>query len=226
MDASEIELYVTKLAEVELALSADPDNSELQTLKSEIEDLLLLSSQLHEPSTSSAAESADTKSAKQPQQQQQQKEWQIGDECEAKYSGDGKFYVARVMSTESASSGVYQVSFIGYEKGSLQTTRALDMREKSRKTGNSSNRPAAVAVTKDGKIVKKRQGGKDREGGSAVASSQQAWLKFAKGGGAKKLKAKAINDQSIFKSPDTVSGKVGVTNSGKGMAKNPSKTKF
>ncbi|KAJ2878625.1 hypothetical protein H4R27_005730 [Coemansia aciculifera] len=130
------------------------------------------------------------------------------------------------MSTESASSGVYQVSFIGYEKGSLQTTRASDMREKSRKTGNSSNRPAAVAVTKDGKIVKKRQGGKDREGGSAVASSQQAWLKFAKGGGAKKLKAKAINDQSIFKSPDTVSGKVGVTNSGKGMAKNPSKTKF
>ncbi|KAJ2873766.1 hypothetical protein GGH93_002945, partial [Coemansia aciculifera] len=162
----------------------------------------------------------------QQQQQQQQKEWQIGDECEAKYSGDGKFYGARVMSTESTSSGVYQVSFIGYEKGSLQTTRASDMREKSRKTGNSSNRPAAVAVTKDGKIVKKRQGGKDREGGSAVASSQQAWLKFAKGGGAKKLKAKAINDQSIFKSPDTVSGKVGVTNSGKGMAKNPSKTKF
>ncbi|KAJ2013664.1 hypothetical protein GGI14_005267, partial [Coemansia sp. S680] len=152
-----------------------------------------------------------------------QKEWQIGDECEAKYSGDGKFYVARVTSTESASSGVYQVSFIGYEKGSLQTTRALDMREKSRKTSNNSNR---LAVTKDGKITKKRQGAKDRDGGSAVATSQQAWLKFAKGGGSKKLKAKAINDQSIFKSPDTVSGKVGVTNSGKGMAKNPSKTKF
>ncbi|KAJ1921599.1 hypothetical protein IW146_000403 [Coemansia sp. RSA 922] len=218
MDAGEIELYVTKLAEVELALSADPDNSELQTLKSEIEDLLLLSSQLHEPSTSSTAESADTK-----RPQQQQKEWQIGDECEAKYAGDGKFYVARVTSTESASSGVYQVSFIGYEKGSLQTTRALDMREKSRKTSNSSNR---LAVTKDGKITKKRQGAKDRDGGSAVATSQQAWLKFAKGGGSKKLKAKAINDQSIFKSPDTVSGKVGVTNSGKGMAKNPSKTKF
>ncbi|KAJ2820391.1 hypothetical protein GGI24_004500 [Coemansia furcata] len=223
MDAGEIELYVTKLAEVELALSADPDNSELQTLKSDIEDLLLLSSQLHEPSTSSAAESADTKNTQPPQPQQ--KEWQLGDECEAKYSGDGKFYVARVTSTESASSGVYQVSFIGYEKGSLQTTRALDMREKRRKTGNTSNRVAAAATTKDGKIVKKRQGGKDREG-SAVASSQQAWLKFAKGGGAKKLKAKAINDQSIFKSPDTVNGKVGVTNSGKGMAKNLPKTKF
>ncbi|KAJ2056302.1 hypothetical protein GGI08_003895, partial [Coemansia sp. S2] len=159
MDAGEIELYVTKLAEVELALSADPDNSELQTLKSEIEDLLLLSSQLHEPNTSSTVESADTK-----RPQQQQKEWQIGDECEAKYSGDGKFYVARVTSAESASSGVYQVSFIGYEKGSLQTTRALDMREKSRKTSNNSNR---LAVTKDGKITKKRQGAKDRDGGSA-----------------------------------------------------------
>ncbi|KAJ2489298.1 hypothetical protein IWW37_004085 [Coemansia sp. RSA 2050] len=225
MDAGEIELYVTKLAEVELALSADPDNPDLQTLKKEIEELLVLSSQLHEPSAVNTAESANTKSASQTRQQE--KEWQVGDECEAKYSGDGKFYVARVVSTESASSGVYQVSFIGYEKGSLQTTRAQDMREKSRKTGNSSNRAVpAVATTKDGKIAKKRQGGKNREGGSAVASSQQAWLKFAKGSGSKKLKAKAINDQSIFKSPDTVGGKVGVTNSGKGMAKNPSKTKF
>ncbi|KAJ2031377.1 hypothetical protein IWW57_000743 [Coemansia sp. S610] len=225
MDAGEIELYITKLAEVELALSADPDSSDLQALKREIEELLLLSGQLHESNAASTAESAGHKGANRPQQQQ--KEWQVGDECEAKYSGDGKFYVARVMSTESASSGVYQVSFVGYEKGSLQTTRAQDMREKSRKTGYSSNRPAAaVATTKDGKVAKKRQGGKNREGGSAEASSQQAWLKFAKGTGSKKLKAKAINDQSIFKSPDTVGGKVGVTNSGKGMAKNPSKTKF
>ncbi|KAJ2460104.1 hypothetical protein GGF42_001059 [Coemansia sp. RSA 2424] len=219
MDAGEIELYVTKLAEVELALSADPGNTELQTLKSEIEDLLLLSNQLQEPNAPNTAEPTDAKTP----------EWKIGDECEAKYSGDGKFYDAKIVSAESASSGIYQVAFTGYEKGSLQTTRALDMREKSRKSASSraaGTRPP-TAVTKDGKITKKkRQGGKDREGGSAVASSQQAWLKFAKGGGAKKLKAKAINEQSIFKSPDTVSGKVGVTNSGKGMAKNPPKAKF
>ncbi|KAJ2745144.1 hypothetical protein GGI20_002406 [Coemansia sp. BCRC 34301] len=225
MDAGEIELYVTKLAEVELALSADPGNTELQTLKSEIEDLLHLSSQLHEPNTTTTAGPTDANSAA-------ARQWQIGDECEAKYSGDGKFYSAKIASAESASSGIYQVSFIGYEKGSLQTTRALDMREKSRKYDASSRagttRPLApAATTKDGKVTKKkRHGGKDREAGSAVASSQQAWLKFAKGGGAKKLKAKAINDQSIFKSPDTVNGKVGVTNSGKGMAKAQPKTKF
>ncbi|KAJ2890140.1 hypothetical protein GGI21_001161 [Coemansia aciculifera] len=213
MDASEIELYVTKLAEVELALSADPDNVELQTLKSEIEDLLQLSSQLQLPTAPNTAESTEPKP--------QQREWHIGDECEAKYSGDGKFYSAKIVSAESASSGIYQVSFTGYEKGSLQTTRATDMRENSRKSDYGSSR----AGTKDGRIAKKK-GGKDREGGSAVASGQQAWLKFAKGGSAKKLKAKAINEQSIFKSPDNVGGKVGVSNSGKGMAKNPSKTKF
>ncbi|KAJ1965861.1 hypothetical protein GGI12_000490 [Dipsacomyces acuminosporus] len=54
---------------------------------------------------------------------------------------------------------------------------------------------------------------------SSAAAGQQAWLKFAKGGSSKKLKAKAINQRSIFKSPDTVTGKVGVANSGKGMTK-------
>ncbi|PIA14271.1 hypothetical protein COEREDRAFT_10626 [Coemansia reversa NRRL 1564] len=46
MDAAEIELYNQKLSEVELALSADPDNSELQQLKDEIKDLLSLSAHL------------------------------------------------------------------------------------------------------------------------------------------------------------------------------------
>ncbi|KAJ2000544.1 hypothetical protein GGI04_003561 [Coemansia thaxteri] len=225
MDASEIEIYVTKLAEVELALSADPGNTELQTLKSEIEDLLLLSSQLLDPATPSTADAKDVKAVK---PKEQQRMWQLGDECQAMYAGDGKYYDAKVVSIENPSGGIYQVSFAGYEKSSIQTTRAADMREKSKKPGNYDRARAEApgrpsAGVKGGKVAKKRHGGRD-EAAAQVASSQQAWLKFAKGG--KRLKAKAINDQSIFKSPDTVSGKVGVTNSGKGMAKNLPKTKF
>ncbi|KAI9502479.1 hypothetical protein GGI25_002659 [Coemansia spiralis] len=143
MDAAEIEIYITKLSEVELALSADPTNKELAQLKHEIEDLLALSSQLREtPSTPLAKASKD--------------------------DGAGK----------------------------------RQARPDNKK-----------AVVQKGKVAKKDN----------VSEGQQAWLKFAKSG--KKLKAKAINKQSIFKSPDTVAGKVGVANSGRGMTRNPSAKK-
>ncbi|KAJ2390633.1 hypothetical protein GGI23_005582 [Coemansia sp. RSA 2559] len=158
MDASEIETYITKLGEVELALSADPGNTELAQLKKEIEDLLALSGQLYETPASNA-------SAAPP--------------------------AAAAASSPSS--------------------------ERDRGPKNT----GAGAVQK-GKVDKQRsKKNKKRTSADVLASSnQQAWLKFAKG--SKKLKAKAINSQSIFKSPDTVLGKVGVSSSGKGMTKTPS----
>ncbi|KAJ1798817.1 hypothetical protein LPJ59_002255 [Coemansia sp. RSA 2399] len=157
MDASEIETYITKLGEVELALSADPGNTELAQLKKEIEDLLALGGQLYETPASNASAAPPAAAA------------------------------------ASASS------------------------ERDRGPKNT----GAGAVQK-GKVDKQRsKKNKKRASADALASSgQQAWLKFAKG--SKKLKAKAINNQSIFKSPDTVLGKVGVSSSGKGMTKAPS----
>ncbi|KAJ1668026.1 hypothetical protein IW140_002459 [Coemansia sp. RSA 1813] len=150
MDASEIETYVTKLGEVELALSADPTNTELAQLKQEIEDLLALGGQLYETPTSNAS--------------------------------------AAPLASEK-------------DRGPKNTS--------------------AGAVQK-GKVDKQRskKNKKRTSADASASSSQQAWLKFAKG--SKKLKAKAINSQSIFKSPDTVLGKVGVSNSGRGMTKTPS----
>ncbi|KAJ2547284.1 hypothetical protein EV175_005285 [Coemansia sp. RSA 1933] len=152
MDASEVEMYITKLGEVELALSADPGNTELVQLKQEIEDLLALGSQLCEPSAANASAAPPASSS--------------GGDRGPKNTGAG-----------------------AVQKGKVD-------KQRSRKPKKSTSADAAAS------------------------SGQQAWLKFAKG--SKKLKAKAINSQSIFKSPDTVLGKVGVANSGKGMTKTSS----
>ncbi|KAJ2162978.1 hypothetical protein GGF46_000164 [Coemansia sp. RSA 552] len=239
MDATELAVYQQKLGEVELALSADPENTELQQLRSEIEDLLSLGAQLQTASARTdkpKARAASRAAGATTQVQKQQHVWRIGDSCEARYT-DGKFYPARVVAARA--DNVYQVTFVGY--GDMQDTRADDLRRPPAEAAAA----AASATTTGGqgegaKDTPARGGGaeavaggragkqraKRRADNTRASSSQQAWLKFAKGGGSKKLKAKAINDQSIFKSPDTVAGRVGVANSGKGMTKNPRPTKL
>ncbi|KAJ1935565.1 hypothetical protein GGF37_005946 [Kickxella alabastrina] len=229
MDIAEIEAYTTKLAEVELALSADPESADLQMLKQEIQDLLELTKQLYEPApqplqaaTALMASALNTDKSLETLPQIATRAWQIGDDCEARYAADSQFYPARIVAVRDNG---YQVAFIGY--GDMQEVQPLDLRELTKPT-KPADRPASQPghnpkPVKQGRVDKKK-GGKADAG--SVASSQQAWLKFAKGGASKKLKVKAINDKSIFKSPDTATGKVGVSNSGKGMTKNPSLSKL
>ncbi|KAJ1734020.1 hypothetical protein H4S06_003667 [Coemansia sp. BCRC 34490] len=171
MDASEIEIYTTKLGEVELALSADPTNTELAQLKQEIEDLLALGNQLYEPpATPDRAPAAPSAPA------------------QAQSGNPDKEDAGRPRNAKGAG---------GVQRGKV------DKQQHHRKKNN----------------------GKRVSPDALASSSQQAWLKFAKGSSSKKLKAKAINSQSIFRSPDTVSGRVGVSNSGKGMTKTPPSTR-
>ncbi|KAI8322090.1 hypothetical protein GQ54DRAFT_163496 [Martensiomyces pterosporus] len=244
MDSRELDTYTTKLAEVELALSADPSNSELQILKREIEDLLQLTMQLQggEPNSTAPAVSDNKKQEEKARTQptvnstptsasSEKHEWRIGDECMARYKADSQFYPARVVAVHGGDA--YQVTFVGY--GDMQETRGEDMTGQKRKHDEDKGSAGQKEQTqqqqrnaggagslgmKHGKIEKHKSSERSKSGGGgSAATGQQAWLKFAKGGHSKKLKAKAINSHSIFKSPDTVTGKVGVSNSGKGMTK-------
>ncbi|KAJ2715388.1 hypothetical protein H4R19_001234, partial [Coemansia spiralis] len=155
MDAAEIGVYRQKLEEVELALSADPDNSELQQLRGEIEDLLSLSAQLQppEPPRGEAAAAIAAAVGEEVKSADRAREWRVGDSCEARYT-DGKYYAARVAAVRAG--GVYQVAFVKY--GTM-----LD-------TSGDGLRVAAVAGKGKGSRV-----GKTR-GAGAAATSQQSWL--------------------------------------------------
>ncbi|KAJ2783131.1 hypothetical protein H4R18_001879 [Coemansia javaensis] len=216
MDAAEIGAYRQKLGEVELALSADPDNAELRQLRSEIEDLLALSAQLVQAEPAPARPARDSAPASSAREQRQ---WQIGEACEARYT-DGRYYPARVVAVRPG--GAYQVAFVGY--GDMQDTRAAEMRPAGRTADGRVAKPdrpdKPSKPGKPGKPGKPDKPTKPAQPGAA--SSQQAWLKFAHGGAKKgRLKAKAINTRSIFKSPETATGRVGVSNSGRGMTQNP-----
>ncbi|KAJ1956530.1 hypothetical protein EC988_001300 [Linderina pennispora] len=206
MDSSELELYKTQLSEVELALSADPDNTELQALKADLQELLSLSTATSTPKP-------------QPTKSKSLGGWSIGMECLAKYS-DGQFYPARIVGYGDIG---LKVTFVGY--GDTQDTDVDDL-----KSINDAEKPEASKVEKVDRVekgkIEKKHGKKKQKKPDVMAQGQQAWLKFATGGHSKKLKAKAINSKSIFKSPTTITGKVGVSNSGKGMTKNPSMTKL
>ncbi|KAJ2783058.1 hypothetical protein GGI15_002712 [Coemansia interrupta] len=245
MDASEVEIYATKLVEVELALATDPQNPELLTLKQEIEDLLALTSQLQSPTQNKQSEpEPEPEPLETPLREPHPRDthaaaaaakvWRIGDQCEAKYMADGKYYPARVIAVRG--DNTYQVAFVGY--GDMQESQAYDMRvppasqdiiaKKSAAKNAPKDAAATAATTKTDSVIKgkvEKPKSKKSAGGSA-ASGQQAWLKFAKGSGSKKLKAKPINDRSIFKSPDAVTGRIGVANSGRGMTKNPGSSKM
>ncbi|KAJ1937986.1 hypothetical protein FBU59_004587 [Linderina macrospora] len=201
MDSSELELYKTQLSEVELALSADPTNTELQALKSDLQELLSLTPK------------------PQPAKPKSTGSWSIGMECLAKYS-DGQFYPAMIVGHGEIG---MKVTFVGY--GDTQDTDVDDLRNIDEAKKPEAKSTGKIDRVEKGK-VEKMSGKKKQKKPDVMAQGQQAWLKFATGGHSKKLKAKAINSKSIFKSPSTVNGRVGVSNSGKGMTKNRDMTKL
>ena len=127
MDKADLETYQVQLSQVELALAADPENSELVSLRSELKELIeLTQAALAQQEAAAAASSskADSKkaaaSASASASAPAAKAWAAGDDVLAKYSGDGQWYPARIASVGgSADNRVYSVVFKGYNNTEL-----------------------------------------------------------------------------------------------------------
>ncbi len=115
MDKESLETYQVQLSQVELALVADPDNAELASLRSELQELINLTTTLISQSESAASASKSTDSSRKATTTQNSVTWSAGDECLAKYSGDGGWYPARINSVAgSAEKRVYSIVFKSY----------------------------------------------------------------------------------------------------------------
>ncbi|KAI0721281.1 hypothetical protein C8T65DRAFT_735297 [Cerioporus squamosus] len=241
MDKADLETYQVQLSQVELALSADPENSELISLRSELKELIeLTQAALAQQEAAASSSKADHKKASSSAAAtaSASKAWAAGDDVLAKYSGDGQWYPARIASVGgSADNRVYSVVFKGYNNTELVNAgqvKALPANYSGAMAGGGgsggagSKRKLSKAEEEE-REKKKKKNEKKLEVRAAKAKEQQekqhSWQKFAKKSEKKGIHIAGVSGTSIFKTPENPMGRVGVTGSGKGMTEVAPRTK-
>ena len=226
MDKADLETYQVQLSQVELALAADPENSELVSLRSELKELIeLTQAALAQQEAAAAASSskADSKkaaaSASASASAPAAKAWAAGDDVLAKYSGDGQWYPARIASVGgSADNRVYSVVFKGYNNTELVNAwqvKALPANYAGAGAGEDGGAAGAKRKLSKGEEEererKKKKNEKKLEVRAAKAKEQQekqqSWQKFAKKSERKGIHIAGVSGTSIFKTPDNPLGR-------------------
>jgi survival of motor neuron-related-splicing factor 30 len=223
---SDLETYQVQLEQVQIALQADPDNAELVSLEKELQELIDLtrlaaeqSSSTSAPSTSSAPTKPKAQNAYSTYSATPAHTWAAGNECLAKYSGDGQWYPARIVSIGGAADKpVYVVSFRGYD--STELLDAASLKPLPANYGSSSSASATYAPGAKRKLTKEEEEEKERkkkknekklevraQKAKEQASKQHTWQKFAKKSEKKGIHIAGTSGTSIFKTPDNPYGK-------------------
>ncbi|XP_028278556.1 survival of motor neuron-related-splicing factor 30 [Parambassis ranga] len=200
--------YKAQLQQVEVALSTDQDNEDLLKLQKDLQEVIdltkdLLSSQPAE----SVPNTSGTKAVP------QKLGWSVGDRCLAVWSNDGGVYEAEIEEIDREN-GTAAVTFSGYgnaeviplqnlkviEEGTLLTEDG-NLKQKSKK-----EQIAEQREYKKKKAQKKVQRMKELE--QEREDQKSKWQQFNNKAYSKNKKGQV--KRSIFASPESVNGKVGV----------------
>lgn len=231
MSEAELNTYKLQLQQVEAALTTDPDNEELLTLKGDLEQVLnltleMLNDQLGrggEASSSGDAGAAEAEEEAEAAYNKPKKKsrwaepapilpikpWQVGENCQALYSGDGTYYDAKIE--EITTDGEVSVKFKGF-KGTFVTSLGLLKLPSSGTTtvhdvNSAKNRKELLAHQKEQKKEKKK---KHLENLKALEAEREKeknkWASFSN----KAFGKKGFVKKSIFKTPESSDGRVGV----------------
>jgi survival-of-motor-neuron-related-splicing factor 30 len=211
MDKESLETYQVQLSQVELALAGDPENAELISLRSELQELINLTTSLISQSESAASSPKPTDTSRKTATARSSVTWSAGDECLAKYSGDGAWYPARINSVAgSAEKRIYSIMFKGYN-----TTEQVEASSLKPLPPNHSLLPSAKRKAKEDedeeKERKRKKNEKKLETRAAKAKEQlqkqASWQKFAKKSEKKGVHIAGMAGTSIFKTPDNPLGR-------------------
>ncbi|CAG8439905.1 7382_t:CDS:2 [Ambispora gerdemannii] len=231
MNTEELVQYQYQLDQVNLALQTDPENNDLLKLKTDLTELISLTSALVQNEVSQSP-NKHTKSPISPKGNTSTpttpngssssgvplftKPLQVGDTCLARWSGDGDFYPAQITAIGGGDQ-VFSVIFKGYNNVELVNVQDIKPIMKNKRKSS---------TDKKDKEQKKRKAGDGQRKVNEQVQKQKSWLAFASGAAvapgkkvtkAKRLTQPPINKKSIFATPDNPEGKVGVVGSGKPM---------
>jgi hypothetical protein len=210
MEKADLETYQVQLSQVELALSSDPDSAELASLRLELKELIDLTQ-----TTLAQAESSSSKGdvSRKAAATAPVLTWAAGDECLAKYSGDGGWYPARITSLGgSADNRVYSIVFKGYNTTELVKASAIKhLPPNHASVAPSSSKRKLSKVEEEEREKKKKKNEKKVEAKAAKAKEQThkqaTWQKFAKKSEKKGVHIAGVAGTSIFKTPDNPLGR-------------------
>ena len=212
MDKESLETYQVQLSQVELALVADPDNAELASLRSELQELINLTTTLISQSESAASSSSkSTDSSRKATTTQNTVTWSAGDECLAKYASDGAWYPARINSVAgSAEKRRYTIMFKTYNTTEQVEASSLKALPPNYNVPSSAKRKAKEEEEEE-KERKRKKNEKKLETRAAKAKEQlqkqASWKKFAKKSEKKGVHIAGMAGTSIFKTPDNPLGR-------------------
>jgi len=214
MDNADLETYQVQLSQVELAFSADPDNAELASLRSELKELIeLTQAAIVQSEVAASSSRAGEGSRKVAANAAPTTQWSAGDECLAKYSGDGCWYPARINSVGgSGEKRVYSIVFKIYNTTELVEASSLKPLPPNYAFNiSSSNKRKLTKVEEEEKERKRKKNEKKLETRAAKAKEQTmkqaTWQKFAKKSEKKGVHIAGVAGTSIFKTPDNPLGK-------------------
>ncbi|KAK9761440.1 hypothetical protein K7432_013659 [Basidiobolus ranarum] len=212
MNREELDSYQCQLDQVQLALQSDPENSELLKLQHDLSDLIALTKTFLQQQNVPTTKSKSPKHHEAPPSPHSpvfttaptEHTWKVGDNCLVKWPIDGKYYEGVIVAISSDED--FTVTYKGY--GSTETVTKDDLKlpkNQAKKRKTDSVFDTKVTPNKKKNLLPKKE---------TLQRKQEGWLKFAN---KKTIKTPAINKKSIFASPASIEGKVGVTSSGKPM---------
>lgn len=222
--ADDLQNYKLQLQQVEAALLSDPDNKELQKLKIDLEEVIDLTLDLKQKAEEAAnqpeyrelstnyEEDEITKSLLAVEQfvakNKKKKLWRVGDICMAKWSDNNQYYEARIDSINP--DGQVNVTFEAYKNRGVSTLAELkEFTGQKRVLTEAEKLKRAKMNNKEylkKKKAKKQQRFKELE--EERETEKQKWLAFTTK--ASRNKKSGMKTKSIFASPDTVNGRVGI----------------
>jgi len=194
---SQLESYNVQLQQVEAALASDPEDPDLKKLREDILEVLALTKSLlgDQPVRDTSASS--------PQGNPSFGKWQVGDKVLAPWNEDGNHYEATI--TSISGDGLATISFDTY--GSHETCNLNELRPRDSQMLKGSKK-AQLAAQKE---YKKQKNQKKKERLKEIEQQREAdknkWQSF----NSKALhKKKGVTKKSIFATPETVDGRVGI----------------
>jgi len=231
-DESDLTTYKLQLQQVEAALTTDPENEELQQLKVDLEQVISLTSELINSSSTDNQDSQEDDAVEAAFQSKKKKKssrwgekepvlpvrpWQVGENCQAMYADDGRYYDAII---QEINSDEVNVKFVGYSNSFATTSlSSLKMPSSGNTTVHTQNRSKKELELKRKEYLKekkKKKLEKMKELIEAKEKEKGKWLNFS----SKAFGKKGFVKKSIFKTPESSVGKVGVGTcgvSGQGM---------
>jgi len=172
------------------------------------------------PSTSKSASTSTTTTS--TSESKPKKVWKSGDDCSARYTGDGKWYPAKITSVAgSTEAPIYTVIFKGYD--TPETVTQKDLRPASNQFGNGAapanagpplgggdagggkrkaGEPSQAELDKEKKKKKNEKKAETQKAkAEEQANRQKGWQSFAKKSAKKGVHIPGMTGESMFRSP-------------------------